>query len=169
MLVKTSKKARNRREKAASSPITARGTHLGGVFELWPPAPAPSPPCLPPPQAIHSTLGRRREGDSAPQVHFSLVTGDPFTAEWLCSKTAQNDTLHLFTRPLGFVGFFSLFFFKSLGNIIDKHLAGERPSTFKKGASLATWLKSRLLSLLPFIHFAPYCLNNTSSNAAWSK
>ena len=30
--------------KAASSPITMRGTHLEGLFELRPPAPALSPP-----------------------------------------------------------------------------------------------------------------------------
>lgn len=41
--------------KAASSPITARGTHLEGLFELWPPAPAPSPP-LPPPLPGHSSV-----------------------------------------------------------------------------------------------------------------
>lgn len=67
--------------KAASSPITARDTHLEGLFELWPPAPVPSPPLPPFHWAIHPCIREEVEGDNAPQVHFSLVTGDPFRAE----------------------------------------------------------------------------------------
>lgn len=81
MLVKTSKRQGIGRGKAASSPITARGTHLEGLFELWPPAPAPTPPRPPSAGPFTGALGRRQRVTMLPQVHFSLVTGDPFRAE----------------------------------------------------------------------------------------
>lgn len=54
--------------KAASSPITMRGTHLEGLFELWPPAPAPSPPLpgRPLSRAIQWYIRDEAEGDNAP-------------------------------------------------------------------------------------------------------
>ena len=69
--------------KAASSPITMRGTHLEGLFELWPPAPAPSPPlpCRPLRRAIQRYIRDEARVTMLPQVHFALVTGDPFRAE----------------------------------------------------------------------------------------
>lgn len=52
--------------KAASSPITARGTHLEGLFELWPPAPSLPLPCRPLCRAIHWYIREEAEGDNAP-------------------------------------------------------------------------------------------------------
>lgn len=52
--------------KAASSPITVRGTHLEGLFELRPPAPAPSPLLRPLRRAIHRYIREEAEGDDAP-------------------------------------------------------------------------------------------------------